>query len=247
MRIVLPPSETKQAGGNPTPLDFGQLALPELVEVRELLLRGLEKLCLDEERAKKALQLGPKLTSLVGENLRLRSAPTLPALTRYTGVVYDALDYPRLGAAQRARADRMLWVFSALFGPLRATDEIPAYRFSAGTKLPGVNLAKVWGAHRERIFAGDFTIDLRSEAYRALCPLSLGSGVFVRVVTNQPGGRVAVGHANKATKGALVRQMVASGADITSVEELVAWGRDHGYRFEPDQDLVDEVWLVIDV
>lgn len=247
MRIVLPPSETKQAGGQPTRLDLASLALPELAGVREDILRALEKLCGDPERAQKALKLGPKLSHLVHDNLVLRSAPTLPALARYTGVVYDALDYPGLGESEKARADQLVWVFSALFGPLRATDEIPAYRLSADTKLPELNLTTLWSPHQKKIWEGDFSIDLRSEAYRALCPLSPGSGVFVRVVTNQPGGRVAVGHANKATKGALVRQMVASGADITSVEELVAWGGDHGYRFEPDQDLVDEVWLVIDV
>lgn len=246
MRIVLPPSETKQAGGQPTPLDLAGLGLPELAGVREDILRALESLCGDSEAAQKALKLGPTLRHLVDDNLVLRTSPTLPALARYTGVVYDALDYPGLGEAEKARAEEVVWIFSALFGPLRASDKIPAYRLSADTKLPGVNLTTSWSAHRETIWAGDFTIDLRSEAYRALCPVSPERGVFVRVVTNRASGRVAVGHANKATKGALVRQMLASGAAITSAEELLAWGGDHGYRFEVDRDLVDEVWLVID-
>jgi len=55
----------------------------------------------------------------VVRNAQLLTSPTLPALERYTGVLYDALDVGTLTRAQRRRADARLAVGSALFGLLR--------------------------------------------------------------------------------------------------------------------------------
>jgi cytoplasmic iron level regulating protein YaaA (DUF328/UPF0246 family) len=139
----------------------------------------------------------------------------------------------------------VVWVFSALFGPLRATDLIPTYRLSADSAMPGGKLASRWSGHAEAIWAEDFTIDLRSEAYRALAPVRPGAGVFVRIVADRASGRVPVGHANKATKGFLVRELVTSGVDIGDVDSLVGWGARHGYRFEAVADTPDDVWLIL--
>jgi uncharacterized protein len=245
MRIVLPPSETKQSGGDHPPLDLASLAYPETTELRRQLLVELAELSADTPAAMKALKLGATGEALLAGNLTLTTQQTIPAITRYTGVVYDALDYESLSDQDTQRAGEVVWVFSALFGPLRASDLIPTYRLSADSKLPGPKLSARWSEYAETIWAGDFTVDLRSEAYRALAPLAPGSGVFVRVVTNGATGRVAVGHANKATKGKLVRDLVTSGVTLTGLEDVVSWGEGAGYAFEAVPDNADEVWLVV--
>jgi len=245
MRIVLPPSETKQLGGDQPPLDLATLAHPETTALRQELIAELAEISHNTPAAMKALKLGAKGEALLAGNLTLTASPSLPAISRYQGVVYDALDYDTLSDHDKKRVGEVVWVFSALFGPLRAHDLIPTYRLSADSTLPGGKLSTRWSTFAESIWAGDFTLDLRSEAYRSLAPLTPGSGVFVRVVTDGPTGRVTVGHANKATKGRLVRDLVTSGVTLGSVDDVVSWGQDAGYACEAVPDSESEVFLLV--
>ena len=136
MLVLLPPSETKHPGGDGAPLDLARLTAPELNPVRTEIAEALHKLADDVPAARAALGLSPKQDDEIARNAALWTGPTLPALARYTGVLYDALDVPSMTRAQRARAGRRLAVGSALFGLLGADDRIPAYRLSAGSSLP---------------------------------------------------------------------------------------------------------------
>ena len=231
MRIVLPPSETKQPGGEEAALDWSTLALPELTATRQGIAADLEVLCADIDVAKKALGLAAKGDEWVAANQKLLSSPVMPALQRYTGVLFDALEADSLEPTARTRADETVWLFSALFGPIRAGNHIPRYRLSWDSKLPGESVKARWQSHAEEIWSGEFTIDLRSEGYRGLAPLPPGTGVYVRVVKDLGGG-VAAGHANKATKGRLVRSLLESRASVSTREELVAWCAESGWSAE---------------
>ena len=243
MRIVLPPSETKQPGGVDKALAWDSLVLPQVGDVRRGIATDLVALCGDEVAASKALGLGAKGAEWIQANRELESAPVMPALTRYTGVLFDALDYESLDKDAQARADQTVWLFSALFGPLRATDLIPRYRLSFDSKLPGESLKSRWQGHAEEIWTGDFTVDLRSEGYRSLAPLPAGAGVYLRVVKDLARG-TAAGHANKATKGTLVRQLIASHLDIGSVQQCGDILSNLGWEVAVSQDSADEILLV---
>ena len=177
MRIVLPPSETKIPGGaNASRLQWDGLALPQLGDTRRSIAADLAKLCRDAQKAAKVLGLGVKGLDQIHDNLQLESSPVMPAIERYTGVVFDALDYRSLDSHSREFADHSVWLFSALFGPIRATDLIPRYRLSFDSRLPGASLKDRWSEHRDEIWAGAFTLDMRSEGYRSLSPLPEGTG-----------------------------------------------------------------------
>src|SRR3712207_6422132 len=90
--VLLPPSETKAAGGDGAPLDLAALTAPELTPLRTELAEALVKLADDVPAARAALGLSPAQDDEIARNAVLWSAPTLPALRRYTGVLYDALD-----------------------------------------------------------------------------------------------------------------------------------------------------------
>jgi uncharacterized protein len=124
--VLLPPSETKAPGGDGPSLDLSTLSSPELTPVRTELAETLVKLAGDLPAARAALGLSPKQDDEIARNAALWVSPTLPALHRYTGVLYDALDVASMTRAQRARAGRRLAVGSALFGLVRADDRIPA-------------------------------------------------------------------------------------------------------------------------
>ena len=52
----------------------------------------MAKLSRNRETSIRALKLGPKQAAEVDRNRAIRRSPTMPALERYTGVLYDALD-----------------------------------------------------------------------------------------------------------------------------------------------------------
>jgi cytoplasmic iron level regulating protein YaaA (DUF328/UPF0246 family) len=232
--VLLPPSETKATGGQDTPLDLDTLGFPALTAVRRRLLDALVRSSADPEAARTALGVSPRQLDLVEANGALPTAPTLPALRRYTGVLYDALGYGTLPRAARARADASLAVASALFGVVRATDPIPAYRLSAGSVLPEVGpLPPVWRPALGSVLAAidGPVLDFRSGAYAALAPLP--DALTARVLTEQPdGSRKVVSHFSKHYKGQLVRALVSSRATVDDLAGVLRVARRAGFRAE---------------
>lgn len=135
--MLLPPSETKRTGGDGPALCLGALATPALTPVRTALADELVTLSADRDASRSALGISASQDSEIDRNAALYTAPTLPAIWRYTGVLFDALAVDTLSGASLARANARLAVGSALFGLLRAGDLVPAYRLSATSKLPG--------------------------------------------------------------------------------------------------------------
>lgn len=251
MLVVLPPSETKVSGGAPgSKLNLSLLTTPELNPLREALLTALVALSLNPEQAMKALKLGPKGGFEVERNRDVWSTPVMPALERYTGVVYDALGIKEWSDDDWAYASGHVAVFSALFGLLGARDPIPAYRLSCDSRLDLGRLPALYAPYREALWNSvpDFVLDLRSEGYRALAPLLPGSGVFVTLVQPGPRGeRKALGHQNKPVKGRLVADLVRTRADISSPEELAAWGGAEGWIFDLESNREGVIDLVVEV
>lgn len=234
--IALPPSEGKTAPEAGPPLDLDALSRPRLRAPRERVLKALERLVAGREpRAMAALGLGPQGRSELERDRVLRTAPTAPAREVYKGVLYDHLDLATLGAPARARAEDDVVILSALFGALGPEDVIPAYRCSAGADLPRIpSLAALWRPVLERALPRDgLVVDLRSGAYRAFWRPPEAEVVLVHVVRDGPGGRVAVSHAAKATRGVVARRLLRSGERPTTAEELVEVLRGAGLDAAP--------------
>lgn len=232
MLVLLPPSETKAVGGDGPPLDLGALTAPELTGVRTELAEHLVKLADDVPASRAALGLSPKQDDEIARNAALWTSPTMPAVLRYTGVLYDALDVRSMTRAQRARAFRRLAVGSALFGLVAADDAVPAYRLSAGSQLPGLpTLRTLWKPALGPVLAGidGLVVDLRSGSYAALAPVA--GAVTVDVLSERPdGSRSVVSHFNKAHKGRLARLLATTTAepdDVVGLRRLLRRARLH--------------------
>jgi cytoplasmic iron level regulating protein YaaA (DUF328/UPF0246 family) len=228
--ILLPPSETKAAGGDAPPVDLDALLFPTLRSTRARLLTALARLSAQLPAARAALGVGATKDAEIAGNVQVAAAPTMPALHRYTGVLYEALDAPRMTAAERARADARLLITSALFGMLRAADAIPAYRLSASSRLPGTGtVAGVWRAPLTPLLAGlhGLVVDLRSGAYAAFAPVP--GAITVRVVSVRPdGSRTVVSHFNKATKGRLAGLLATNRAEPQGIADVARVARRAG-------------------
>lgn len=196
------------------------------------------ELAADPEVSRSALGLSASQDAEIERNAALRTAATTPAIQRYTGVLYDALDVDSLRGAAAARAGARLAVGSALFGMLRATDPIPAYRLSASAKLPGKpGLAKRWRPVLEPVLAeiasAELIVDLRSGSYAALA--GIPGSVRVDVVAEHPDGRrISVSHFNKAHKGRLARALASTRAEPDDAAAVAAIARRAGMRVERD-------------
>ncbi|MGH3527558.1 MAG: hypothetical protein ACRDQ6_09650, partial [Pseudonocardiaceae bacterium] len=90
MLVLLPPSETKASGGNGPPLALDRLSYPELTPARRKLIEELVVLAGDAPAGLAALGLSERQRGELERNAGLWSAPTVPALARYTGVLYAA-------------------------------------------------------------------------------------------------------------------------------------------------------------
>jgi cytoplasmic iron level regulating protein YaaA (DUF328/UPF0246 family) len=234
--VLLPPSETKRDGGDGPPLDLASLTAPELTPVRRQLATAVVDLAADPAAARAALRLSPGQDDEVRRNAALLTSPTLPAVERYTGVLYDALDVGSLTRAQRRRADARLAVGSALLGLVRAADPVPAYRLSAGSALPGLPpLRALWRPVLGPLLAAvdDLVVDLRSGAYAALAPVP--GAVTVRVESERPDGtRAVVSHNSKAHRGRVARLLATTTGEPGDVVRLRGLLRRAGLHVEHD-------------
>lgn len=236
MIVLLPPSETKRAGGDGPPLRLESLSCPELAPMRATLVGELVELARDRSASRKALGLSASQDAEIDRNAELGTAATLPAIRRYTGVLYDALDIESLRAPAAARARERLVIASALFGLLRADDPVPAYRLSATSKLPGrPTLATRWRPPLEpvlaRLAATQLVVDLRSGSYASLGRLANAVRVDV-VAEDSRGTRKVVTHFNKAHKGKLARILATSRAEPDDAGAVATIARRAGMRVE---------------
>lgn len=246
MLIILPPSETKSHGGDGAPLDWAQLSFPDLNVARRAIARDLVALSADTDASLAVLGISEALREEVASNAELLTSPTMPAILRYTGVLYDALDAVSLPKSAWER----LTVGSALFGVVAAGDPIPRYRLSGGTKLPeggaeagsagaAPTMKARWGEAitraLEEVEARDgLVVDLRSGAYQQLGKLR--SAITVRVESVQAdGSRKVVSHFNKHYKGQLARVLATcdqADEEITGIEDIAAIAQAAGLTTE---------------
>ena len=228
MIFLLPPSETKEPGGKNM---AKVLSHKELDKTRKLLQLALIEICKSPPLAAKALKLGPKQLGEIAVNLDLANPKCLPALDRYTGTLYDALKEGGVTSGMRTRASKTVFIQSSLFGLISAADEIPNYRMSAGSKLPDLNLKKLWQEAHEAVwskYSKDMVIDMRSNSYAELAPVpdNLSCYTLDVVLEDKKGQRTRLNHFNKQAKGQFVRSaLIASPApktiaDLKSVAKL---------------------------
>ncbi|MFJ1763801.1 peroxide stress protein YaaA [Amycolatopsis sp. NPDC088138] len=239
MLVLLPPSETKADGGRGAPLDHAALSFPELNPTRAKIADALVELAGDVQASIAVLGITERQAGEVTRNAQLWTSPTMPALRRYTGVLYDALDVKSFTKAGLEKAHRRLAVTSSLFGVVSATDPIPAYRLSGGNSLPALGTVRgMWKPALEPVLQNieGLVVDLRSGTYSAFAGLR-PDAVTVRVVTeNARGERVTVSHFNKAYKGRLAHVLAVTRAEPSTVDQLAKVIRKAGLTVERTGD-----------
>jgi uncharacterized protein len=238
VHLLLPPSESKSTGGRGRPLRDRPVAVDALGRARRAAIAALLELLRGDPRVAAdalALPSGVAVDALARNAVVLES-PTMPALRRYTGVVYDGLDYGHLRADEQRLAARSTFIFSGLFGVLRGDEPVPAYRVPAKAVLPGLGVAGTFWRPVLTDVLGTvlrvgLVVDLRSTDYAAMwrAPRAMADRVVaVRVLSPAPrGGHAVISYTSKFAKGrlaaALVRRATAGLPVASSDDVAAAW------------------------
>jgi cytoplasmic iron level regulating protein YaaA (DUF328/UPF0246 family) len=174
-------------------------------------------------RALKYLDISAGLADEAARNLTLRDAPAAPAHEVYTGVLYEHLGLGSLPGEN-------VLIASALWGFVRPSDRIPAYRLSMGSTLPRIpSLPALWRDPLRRAVADDgLIVDMRSGAYSAAWKPKRATLVGVRAFTD---GKT-VSHMVKATRGDVARILLASSELPETPHDVMALVRDTGLGAE---------------
>lgn len=251
MLILLPPSEGKECPGEGDPLSLATLRDTDLTDPRQAVLAALTTLCQESpDEANQTLGLSPRLADWVDRNANLATSPSAPAAEIYTGVLFGELDLAGMSTAEFELATGRLLIFTALFGLVRPNDRICCYRLSGGVDLPGIGrLTRFWreplAEAMTAISADNLIVDMRSSPYSGMwSPTATERDSLVTIKVWQEsasGQRTAVSHHNKASKGALARQLATTPTAARTATELCAqvgalgWEADLSHNGKSDQ------------
>jgi uncharacterized protein len=217
MLILLPPSEGKTAPSEGAPVDLSSLPFERLTKTRDRLLDVLARLTFP--RALKYLDISPGLEEEARRNLTLRDAAAAPAHEVYTGVLYEHLGLGTLPGEN-------VLIASALWGFVRPSDRIPAYRLSMGATLPRIpSLPALWRDPLRRALPDSgLVVDMRSGSYAAAWKPKKATVVGVRAFVD---GKT-VSHMVKATRGDVARILLASVEQPKTPEDVASLVRQAG-------------------
>lgn len=256
MLIVLPPSQGKTPAAEGPPVDVASMVAPQLNATRKQLMAAVEKLCSGRgEKAVHALKLGRTQAGTVDYNAQLSLQPAARADAVYTGVLYDELAPATMPKTMRLLLDDNVLIASALFGLVRPSDLIPAYRLTPNVTLPRLGtVASRWrpmiGKTLARLSRGQMLLDLRSSPYQQLGPPESDLAqrtTTLRILHDRGGKRSVVSHFNKAYKGRIVRQLIAAEAQPASALELASVLDNLGWAVDQPTGAVTKTGTGIDV
>lgn len=191
LMMLIPPSEGKKVGGTPKPCSLWN----------EDVLTMIEKLNQVNDASWSNI-LGVKgkaLAHAIEANQRLKSAPTMPAIERYTGVVYNAIDYASMSSTAQCFFNQHVRIVSALFGLVAPQDFIPEYKL----KIDKLGADKYWRPVLAQQLNHVSVLDLLPQAHRKAVKYSQGCAIDFLIIKN--GKNKPAGHQGKHIKGRFIR------------------------------------------
>lgn len=153
-----------------------------------------------------------------------------PAIFAFRGDVYQDLEADTFSAKELAHADQQIRILSGLYGLLRPTDLMQAYRLEMGTKLKnrrGKNLYEFWGDRITKLLNEDLdqgrenlVLNLASQEYfKSVNPKKLKARLLTAHFKEEKAGKYRVVAFNaKRARGRMANLITREG--ITEAEPL---------------------------
>ncbi len=138
-----------------------------------------------------------------------------PAITVYTGVLYQGLGWATLTKAAQVRAQKSIAIISAKYGSLRCLDLIEPYKEK-------IDAAQMRGAITQVLDAieSDLVIDCRSSTYQSVWTPPAEKCVEIKVFSKVDGVKKVMTHMSKKTRGEVTRMLLLSTTIPTNPQEL---------------------------
>ena len=220
LKILFSPSESKISLNTNDKFDGKNLIFSELFNKRAEILKRY-----DEFLKSANLDEIKKLFGLkeLEENEQLRESlfqkGSIKAILRYDGVAYKHLNYRGLSDGAQKYIDNNVLIFSNLFGPILAKDEIAEYKLKQGEKLAGFDICKFYEQNFSKavdsFLENDEILDLRAKFYEKFYVAKKEFTTFCFLKNKK-----ILSHHAKAYRGEVLRQI--ANAKVTNKDELMA-------------------------
>jgi len=208
---LIPPSEGKIFNGK----------YDCLKKFDEISLGLLDKLFSYEGDLSKLYGLEKKKLIDVQEiNNKIRECKTLPAIERYSGVVYQGIDYSTI--KNKELFEEKVYILSGLFGLINCMKLIPNYKF----KIDFFGARKLWYDKISDFLKDYYVIDLLPQAHRKA--VSYDNGIAVEFIIIKDGVKKISGHDGKLVKGKFVRWLIEN--DVSEIGRFNEF-KEEGYRW----------------
>jgi len=213
MKILFSPSENKIVGGSQNfslyfnfNRDYILTMYMDLVLYAEL--KTLKKLfsTKKEEKVKE-----------IKNNIISQKDKFLKSIERYSGVAFKYLDYQNLNKKSKKYIDENTIIFSNLFGPILAKDNIPFYKLKQGMKILEINIENFYKENSSEILdkflKDELIIDLRANHYKKFYKLK-----NYHITAKFYKGSKMITHYSKAYRGILLKTLAIN--SVTTEEEF---------------------------
>ena len=167
------------------------------------------------------------------QNQSIFKEKCVPAINRYTGVVYSNIDWENLSDKAQSYLQKHVFIFSGLFGMVSPLTPIPNYKL----KMNVLSLQHHWNPIlTEALSHEDFIIDLLPQVHRkAYTPNKNVYKVDFSVI--KKGKKTAAGHFGKAVKGKFIQYLAEN--NIQKVDQFSGFKHD-GFEWDGTQFIKEQ-------
>ena len=162
------------------------------------------------------------------QNQDVFNSKCVPAIERYTGVVYNHIDWASLSSKAKNYMEKHIIIFSGLFGLLTPDTLIPDYKL----KMNVLSLKSLWGPIiSDYLKNEDIIFDLLPQVHRKAYTPNKNT-VQVDFLVQSKGKTSAAGHFGKAVKGQFIRFLATN--QVTNVKDFSKFEYD-GFKWNGKQ------------
>jgi len=231
MKILIPPSEGK-AKVKTTNTIFSDTNFTFKRHVNQV-VRLLE--LIDDEDLRSVYGTSPeKALGFHRQNQDIFNSTCAPSIERYTGVVYEHIDWKSLSKKAKIYMEKYILIFSGLFGILSPMTLIPDYKL----KMNVLSLQHHWNPILTEALQDENTIiDLLPQVHRKAYTPNKKHVIPVDFLIINKGKKTAAGHFGKAVKGEFIRYMAEN--NVTSINEFGGFEFD-GFKWDGSSFIKEE-------
>ena len=159
------------------------------------------------------------------QNQDIFNSKCVPAIERYTGVVYDHIDWYSLSKKSKKYIQNHILIFSGLFGLLEPETLIPDYKL----KMNVLSLKSLWQPIiSDHLKNEDLIFDLLPQVHRkAYTPTK--NTIQIDFLVKRKGKTSAAGHFGKAVKGQFIRFLAQN--QVTKTKDFTKFEFD-GFKWD---------------